>query len=102
MQSGTNGQIPTVKITWEQFQEWQRWDEYPERKYDPPLIVDMIFCYKGKTYYLDIENYKYGIFNDKGDAIATDTNFRNLLTKPIKEWNGNSFRQLIEKMTFQN
>jgi hypothetical protein len=52
----------------------------------------MIFWYKGKTYYLDIENYEYGIFNDEGDAIATDTNFRNLLTKPIKEWNGNSFR----------
>ena len=61
MSYGTNGQTATVKITWEEFQIWQRWDEFPERKYDPPLTLDMAFWYKGKMYFLDRVNYEYVI-----------------------------------------
>ena len=26
------------KMTWQEFQVWQRWDEFPERSDDPPNI----------------------------------------------------------------
>ena len=33
----------TAKMTWQEFQEWQRWNEFPERSNDPPLTVDPCF-----------------------------------------------------------
>ena len=27
------------KMTWQEFQQWQRWDEFPESADNPPLTV---------------------------------------------------------------
>lgn len=40
------------KMTWQEFQVWQRWDEFPERSDNPPLTVDPCFFYEGKEYYI--------------------------------------------------
>lgn len=48
-----NGNRSTAKMTWQEFTEWQRWDEFPEKADDPPMTVDVMFFYKGNTYYID-------------------------------------------------
>lgn len=34
------------KMTWQEFQQWQRWDEFPECADNPPLTVDVFSCTK--------------------------------------------------------
>lgn len=47
-----NGKISTAKMTWQEFTEWQRWDEFPECADDPSMTEDAMFFYKGNTYYI--------------------------------------------------
>lgn len=91
-----------VRLTWEQFQEWQRWDEFPERCADPPMTVDMSFIYKDRLYYLDMINHKYVILTAEWDPIATDDNFLALLKKPIEIWSGKTFCEELDEMQFVN
>ena len=104
MMSGTDGREKDniVSITWEQFKQWQRWDEFPERRDDPPMTVDMKFWFDGKEYYLDCVGYKYVILSEKSDIIASNNNFLSLLTKPIDAWDKKTFQELIGKMLFQD
>ncbi len=91
-----------VSITWEQFKKWQRWDEFPERKSDPPMTVDMSFWLGGKEYYLDSVDHKYAILSEKSEIIASDNNLLSLLSKPIDAWGRKTFRELIGEMLFQD
>ncbi len=102
--SGTDGSKSSnlVNLTWEQFQSWQRWDEFPERSENPPMTVDMTFCYQGKKYYLDCVDHEYAILTEKWECIASDKNFLSLLNKPIGRWNEKSFREIINEVLFEN
>ncbi len=100
--SGTDGRKEIIKLTWEQFQTWQRWDEFPERIDDPPMTVDMTFWYKDKMYYLDIVNHEYVVLTEQWKTVEKDGNFLTLLNKPIKEWEGKSFHELIGEISFHN
>lgn len=112
MRSGTKGRAMfgtdgrekdnIVSITWEHFKQWQRWDEFPERKDDPPMTVDMTFWLEGKKYYLDSVGCKYVILSEKSDVIASDNNLLLLLTKPIDAWDKKTFQELIGEMLFQD
>ncbi len=100
--SGTDGyeNKNLVKITWEQFQVWQRWDEFPERSDDPPMTVDMSFVYLGTVYYIDAVNNGYAILTDKWERIVFDLNFKNLLYTPVELWSDKSFVDLIDQFLF--
>ncbi len=101
--SGPDGKnVPLINITWEQFQTWQRWDEYPERSDNPPMTVDMTFWYQNKEYYLDSINHQYAILSNNWEIIASNANFLTLLNKPIEQWDNKSFHELIEEMAFVN
>ena len=47
---GPDGKIVN-RMTWKQFVEYQRWDEFPEQTDNPPMTVDFAFWYKDKKYY---------------------------------------------------
>ena len=66
------------------------------------MTVDMTFWYKDNKYYLDSENHVYAILTESWETIIKDANFLELLNKPIKEWGGKSFHELIENMIFKN
>ncbi len=100
--SGPDGKKNMIKLTWEQFQSWQRWDEYPERKFNPPITVDMTFFYQNKIYYLDSVNHEYAILTEQWETLASDNNFLKLLNKPIKEWDEKSFHELLGEMYFKD
>ncbi|MCQ2474181.1 MAG: hypothetical protein MJ098_08610 [Saccharofermentans sp.] len=89
-----------VKLTWEQFQEWQRWGEFSEKSDNPPMTVDMSFVYRDKAYHLDMINHVFAILTDEWQPIETDVNFLKLVTKPIEKWDGRTFCELIEEMWF--
>lgn len=91
-----------VNVTWEQFQSWQRWDEFPERSENPPMTVDMTFWYRGEKYYLDCVNHEYAILTEKWRCIASDKNFLRLLNKPIERWNEKSFHEIVAALRFVN
>lgn len=91
-----------VKVTWEQFQVWQRWDEFPERQDNPPMTVEMTFVYVDEVFYLNTINKKYVILTDDWKPVAEDDNFLKLLNTPINEWSGKSFCELIEQFYFIN
>ena len=89
-----------VKLTWEQFQEWQRWDEFPEKSDNPPMTVDMSFVYRDRVYYLDIVNHEFAILTEEWQPVETDANFLKLVIKPIEKWDGRTFCELIDEMRF--
>lgn len=66
------------------------------------MTVDMTFWYEGEKYYLDSVEHAYGILTEKWETVAMDSNFLFLLNKPIERWNGKSFRNLIDRITFEN
>lgn len=41
-----------AKMTWQEFTEWQRWDEFLERADNPPMTVDVMFFYNDNTYFI--------------------------------------------------
>lgn len=96
----TNGRKNTEKVTWIEFQHWQSWDEFPEKKSNPPLTVDVSFLYKGMEYFIIYAYEKYRIYNDKWVSLYEDDNFLHLLTKPIDLFENKSFAEVIETLDF--
>ena len=95
-----NGKRYTVKMTWQEFTEWQSWDEFPERADNPPLTVDVMFFYKGSTYYIDEEYEQYHIFDADWKYISSDKNLLTLLSAPVPLFNNKSFRDVIDELDF--
>ncbi|GEM_PF-1250961 len=89
-----------IKITWNQFQEWQRWDEFRDRSDNPPMTVDMTFFYLDRMFHLDMINHEYVILTADWKTIAANKNFLKLVNSPIEEWNGKSFHDLVEEFLF--
>lgn len=94
---GPDGKIVN-KMTWKQFEDYQRWDEFPEKQDDPPMTTDFAFWYKNKKYYCTGEEFGYVIVDESWNRLAFDKNFLKLLGMPIFE--GKSFRNCIEEILF--
>ena len=86
-------------MTWEDFKQWQRWDEFPENENNPPMTVDFSFHYNDVLYYVERQNNIFHIFDENWIVIASDVNFKHLLESST--WNGKSFRDEIENIVFQ-
>ena len=88
-----------TKMTWQQFIEFQRWNEFPERSDNPPMTVDFSFWIDGKLYYCTGEDYGF-IFADKDwKRLGYNKNFLTLLETPF--WNGKSFHDRIGDILFE-
>lgn len=96
----TSGERCTIKVTWQEFQAWQRWDEFPERADDPPLTVDMMFFYEGNAYFINGYNYDYALLDEDWIPKYTHKNFLKLLTTPIDLFHGKSFKDVIGELDF--
>lgn len=95
-----NGKRSTAKMTWQEFTEWQRWDEFPEKADDPPMTVDVMFFYKNNTYYIAWEYGEYHIFDEAWNSISSNKNMLTLLTDPIPLFGHRSFRDTISELDF--
>lgn len=95
-----NGKRCTVKMTWQEFTEWQRWDEFPERASNPPMTVDVMFFYKGNTYFIAAEYDEYRILDEEWHSIRGDKNFLTLLISPIQLFGNKAFRDVIGEIDF--
>lgn len=100
-----------VKMTWDDFVEFERWDEFPERAYDPPYTAEIEFKYKEKIYFLDCMTdtethirhliwYEVVKNGDKEDIIefARFDNFLEAVNAPF--FDGKSFRERISEFLF--
>ena len=83
-----------IKMTWDLFKEYQRWDEFPEMKENPPMTDDFMFWYNGKKYFCTGEEYGNVIVDEKWNRLAYNENFLDLLLTPI--FDGKSFKDVIE------
>lgn len=93
MKRGPNGNIVS-KLTWEEYGQWQRWDEYPERKEDPPLTVETSFWYKNKEYMVTSLRHEYVIIIQPSfEEVISNKNFITLLNMPFID--GKSFKELL-------
>ena len=86
------------KMTWKEFQEWQRWDEFPERFDDPPMTVDFRIFYEGNEYYIVYDYGQYHIYTRDWKAIYSNENLLKLLTTPIDFFHGKSFETAIDEL----
>ena len=86
-------------MTWDDFIRFQRWDEFPEKKDDPPMTADFSFTFRGKKYYCTGEDYGNVIVDEQWNRLAYDTNLLKLLEEPLLE--GKSFRELIEELDIE-
>lgn len=89
---------PVTKMTWKQFTEYQRWDEFPERADDPPMIDDFVFWLNDQKYYCTVEDYGYILVDEGWHRLAYDKNFLNLLKQSV--FDGKSFYDCIEDILF--
>ena len=97
---GPNGKI-VINMTWQQFQEYQRWDEFPERVDNPPFTADMVFWYGEKRYIIAGIDAGVAIFEyDEYRMLVYDDNFLVMLQKPFG--GKNSFKDLIEEILFED
>ena len=87
-----------VKMTWEQFVVYQRWDEFPERRDDPPMTVDFSFWYGGNKYYCTGEDYGNVIVDEQWHRVGYNKNLLTLLEMAL--FDGRSFRESIEDILF--
>lgn len=90
----------TAKMTWQEFIEWQRWDEFSERIDNPPMTVDVMFFYKNSTYFIDEFHGQYHILDENWKSINSNKNLLTLLTTPIKLFNNESFCDVIDNIDF--
>lgn len=100
-----NGKRSAVKMTWQEFQEWQSWDEFPEVANNPPLTVDVMFFYENTVYYIEsgynqYHIFKYYFYDRDWREIYSNNNFLELLTTPIDLFHGKSFRTVINELDF--
>ena len=96
--SGPDGSTG-VKMSWENFQKWQRWDEFPERSDNPPMTVDFTFWYREKKYFCTGEDYGYIIADEDWNRLAFNNNFRQLLEIPV--FAGKSFHQILSEIMIE-
>ena len=89
-----------IKLTWDEFQDWQRWDEYPERSDDPPMTVDFMIFYEGNEYYITEAYGQYHIYTRDWKSVYAHENFLKLLTTPIDFFHRHSFKTIIGKLYF--
>ncbi len=87
-----------IKMTWKQFMDYQRWDEFPERLDNPPMTVDFAFWLRGKKYYCVGEDYGNVIVDSTWNRLAYNKNFLELLRMPVFE--GESFYDCIGQILF--
>ena len=85
-------------MTWVEFKQWQRWDEFPENRNNPPMTVDFSFCYNNILYYVERQDNLYHIFDENWNIVQSNVNFLQLLESTI--WDGKSFKDIIENATF--
>lgn len=98
-------------MTWDDFVEFERWDEFPERACDPPYTAEIEFKYKEKKYFLDCMTdtethirhliwYEVVKNGDKEDIIefARFDNFLEAVNAPF--FDGKSFRERISEFLF--
>lgn len=95
-----NGKRSIAKMTWLEFAEWQRWDEFPEKADSPPLTVDVMFFYDGNTYFIDESYGQYHIRDEEWNPINSNKNLLTLLASPIRLFNDKSFRDIISEIDF--
>ncbi len=86
------------RMTWKQFEEYQRWDEFPERTDNPPMTMDFAFWYKDKKYYCTGEDFGNVIVDEAWNRVAYEKNFLKLLEMQV--FDGKSFRDCIEELLF--
>lgn len=89
---------PVTRMTWDQFTQYQRWDEFPERAENPPMTVDFAFWLQGKKYYCTGEDHGFILADDQWNRIAYSKNFLDLLNLPV--FIGGSFHDSIADILF--
>ena len=87
------------KMTWQRFTEYQRWDEFPERRDNPPMTVDFSFWLDGKLYYCTGEDNGFVFVDKDWNRLGYDKNFLSLLETPL--WDMKSFRDRIDDILFE-
>mgnify|MGYP003189953518 CR=1 FL=1 len=97
MLHGPDGKI-VIRMTWKYFEEYQRWDEFPEYADSPPMTTDFAFWYKKNKFYCTGEDSGYVIVDEIWNRLAYSENFLQLLEMPI--FNGKSFRDCINEILF--
>ena len=89
------------RMTMEEYGLWQGWDEWPERKADPPLTVETPFWYLGREYMITTLRGRYVIvFQPDFNEVISSDNFRELLEMPFI--NGKSFHDLLGSLLFED
>ena len=96
---GTNGN-PVSKLTMEEYAKWQRWNEWPERKDDPPLTVETSFWYQNQEYMVTSLRHVFVIVTQPDfTEVISNKNFKDLLEMPFIE--GKSFHEMIGEFLFE-
>ena len=96
---GPDGKEVT-KMTWSRFMEYQRWDEFPERTDNPPMTVDVMFFYRGNTYFIEESYGQYHIRDEDWNPISSNKNLLTLLTTSAPLFKDKSFRDTINQIDF--
>lgn len=97
-----NGENNTVKMTWDEFKKWQRWDEFPEMYSNPPMTVDVVFYYHEAKYYIISDYEQYHIYDSNWTAIFSNKNFLQLLTTKLSLFCWKSFSEIINELDFDS
>ena len=97
-----------IKMTWDDFIRFERWDDFPELTYDPPYTAEVGFVFGGKEYFLDgvtdqkthkMDYIWYEILPDDMVEFASFDNFLKAVNAPL--FNGKSFKERIEEFEFE-
>ena len=88
----------TCKMSWMEFQKWQRWDEFPERIDNPPMTVDVSFFFEGNEYHITESHEQYHLYTSNWDSVHA--NFLLLLTSPVALFRKRSFKDIIHELDF--
>jgi hypothetical protein len=72
---GPNGKHITNNMTWKEYVEWQRWDEWPEKSDNPPLTVETSFWYNGQEYMVTSINGVYAIVKQPDFEIVISNSY---------------------------
>ncbi len=90
-----------TKMTMEEYAKWQGWDEWSDRKDDPPLTVETSFWYEEKEYMVTKLNGKYSIvIQPSFEVVISRDNFLELLNAPFIE--EKSFKELMGEFWFED
>lgn len=84
-------------FTWESFILSESWNEFPERKDDPPLTMDFLFWYHGIRYIITAAygDSGYMIAEElSGKFIIQNKNFRKLV-EDVPLFEGKTFKELL-------